>query len=68
MLLDEGARFRISANFSNPADETEFRKKNEQNLAIDGQETLTYIAPNNANLMLAQERWPDVGFRATREI
>ena len=48
--------------------EQEFRRKNEQNLALDGAENLTYIAPNMVNLQLAQERWPDVEFRATREV
>ncbi len=53
--------------FKNPADESEFRRKNHQNLALDGLGTLAYIAPNRANLQLALERWPDVAFRATRE-
>ncbi len=54
-------------HFKNPGDESEFRRKNEQNLSLDGMNTLTYIAPNRANLQLAIERWPDVDFRATRE-
>lgn len=54
--------------FKNPADETEFRRRNEQNLALDGHDTLSYIAPNRANLQLAIERWPEVEFRATREL
>ena len=54
--------------FKNPADETGFRRRNEQNLALDGQDTLSYIAPNRANLQLAIERWPDVEFRSTREL
>lgn len=45
----------------------EFRRRNEQYLAMDGHDTLSYIAPNRANLQLAMERWPDVVFRATRE-
>lgn len=47
--------------------EADFRRKNEQYLALDGHDTLTYIAPNRANLQLVMERWPDVIFRATRE-
>jgi len=47
--------------------EQDFRRKNEQYLALDGHESLSYIAPNRANLHLAIERWPDVVFRATRE-
>ncbi len=45
----------------------EFRRKNEDNLAIDGAGDLTYIAPTRVNLQLAEERYPDVAFRATRE-
>jgi len=29
---------------------------------------LTYLAPNLANLRLAQERWPEVAFHKTREL
>ena len=36
----------------------EFRRRNEQYLAVDGHETLAYIAPNRANLRLVAERWP----------
>ncbi|MCY3769583.1 MAG: peptide chain release factor 3 [Gammaproteobacteria bacterium] len=55
-------------HFIHAAQESEFRRKNEQYLALDGFDALTYIAPNNANLTLAEKRWPDVEFRATREI
>ena len=55
-------------SFKNPSDESEFRRRNEQNLALDGHNTLSYIAPNRANLQLAIERWPDVEFRSTREL
>ena len=48
--------------------ERDFRKKNEVNIALDGAESLTYIAPNMVNLNLTQERWPEVIFRTTREI
>jgi len=51
-----------------PAKESEFRRKAEANLALDGAGSLTYIAPNRVNLQLAQERWPDIEFRTTREI
>ncbi len=47
---------------------TEFKKKNEANLALDGAGDLTYIAPTRVNLDLTIERWPDVDFRSTREI
>ncbi len=45
----------------------EFRRKAEQNLALDGGDNLTYIAPTMVNLQLAQERYPDVTFKPTRE-
>ncbi|MDY2946295.1 MAG: peptide chain release factor 3 [Mannheimia varigena] len=45
----------------------EFKRKNEQNLALDGGDNLTYIAPTIVNLNLAQERYPDVTFFKTRE-
>lgn len=45
----------------------EFKRKNEQNLALDGGDNLTYIAPTMVNLNLTQERYPDVVFFKTRE-
>ncbi len=45
----------------------EFRKKAQENLAIDGGDYLTYLAPTRVNLNLMQERWPDIEFHATRE-
>ena len=48
--------------------EREFRKKAEANLAVDGAESLAYIAPNMVNLQLTMERWPDIVFRETREV
>ncbi len=46
---------------------TEFTKKNHDQLAKDNSGSLTYLAPNRVNLDLAQERWPEVRFFATRE-
>ena len=43
------------------------KNKAEDNLAIDGGGHLTYLAPTRVNLSLAEERFPDVDFRATRE-
>jgi peptide chain release factor 3 len=45
----------------------EFKKKAEDNLAIDGGGDLTYIAPTRVNLSLTEERYPDIKFAATRE-
>jgi len=45
----------------------DFRNKVSDNLALDGADNLTYLAPTQVNLTLTMERWPDVKFRATRE-
>ena len=45
----------------------EFQRKNEVNLALDGGDNLTYIAPTMVHLNLTQERYPEVKFRKTRE-
>lgn len=44
-----------------------FKNKCEVNLAWDGGENLTYIAPTMVNLNLTRERYPDITFRQTRE-
>ncbi|MDG1938627.1 MAG: peptide chain release factor 3 [Pseudomonadales bacterium] len=45
----------------------EFKRKQKDNLAIDGGGHLSYLAPTRVNLSLTQERWPDIQFRSTRE-
>ena len=45
----------------------EFKRKAGDNLAMDGGDYLTYLAPTRVNLELTQERWPDVEFKSTRE-
>ena len=45
----------------------EFKKKAFNNLALDGGDHLTYLAPTRVNLQLAIEKWPDIKFTATRE-
>ncbi len=45
----------------------DFRRKAEDNLALDHGERLVYIAPTRVNLNLTEERWPDIVFRKTRE-
>lgn len=45
----------------------DFRKKGFDNLALDGADQLTYLAPSRVNLNLTVERWPDIQFVATRE-
>ena len=44
-----------------------FRKKCFDNLALDGGDNLSYIAPTMVNLQLSEERYPDIQFRKTRE-
>ena len=45
----------------------DFEKKAHDNLALDHSDSLVYIAPTRVNLNLTEERWPDIGFRKTRE-
>jgi peptide chain release factor 3 len=45
----------------------EFKKKANDNLALDGGDNLTYLAPTMVNLNLAIERYPDVSFQKVRE-
>ena len=45
----------------------EFKRKYEQNLAMDGGDHLTFLAASRVNLAMAEERFPDIQFRATRE-
>jgi peptide chain release factor 3 len=46
---------------------TEFERKAHDNLALDHNERLVYIAPTRVNLTLTEERWPEIRFRKTRE-
>ena len=46
----------------------DFKRKAETNLAMDGGGHLTYLAPTSVNMSLTEERWPEIEFRATREI
>lgn len=50
-----------------PADLEDFKKKAHDNLALDGGDSLTYIAPNMVNLQLAIEKFPKIRFLKTRE-
>ena len=45
----------------------DFKRKAADNLALDGDKNLTYIAPTRINLELIKERWPDIEFHSTRE-
>ncbi|WP_029135050.1 peptide chain release factor 3 [Sedimenticola selenatireducens] len=46
----------------------QFRAKAHENLALDGDDQLVYLAPTRVNLSLAEERWPKIRFLATREL
>jgi peptide chain release factor 3 len=52
---------------SNHSKLSEFERKCHDNLALDGGDNLTYIAPTFVNLQLSEERYPDIKFRKTRE-
>ena len=54
--------------FPDAKTEQDFLRKNEANVALDGAEHITYIAPNMVNLQLTMDRWPKVEFMKTREI
>lgn len=45
----------------------EFKTKAFDNLALDGSDNLTYLAPTRVNLNLTMERWPKIEFKTTRE-
>ena len=45
----------------------EFKRKCSTNLALDGGDNLTYVAPTRVNLNLSMERYPEVKFFETRE-
>lgn len=47
---------------------SDFKRKAENNLALDGGGHLTYLAPTSVNMSLTEERWPEIDFRSTREI
>jgi peptide chain release factor 3 len=44
-----------------------FRIKTAEFLALDGSESLVYLAPTRVNLSMAGERYPDIQFLATRD-
>lgn len=45
----------------------EFKTKAFDQLALDGGDQLTYLAPSRVNLNLMMERWPEIEFCETRE-
>ncbi len=45
-----------------------FRDRNAEHLAIDAAGELVYLATSRVNLQLTEERWPDITFKATREL
>jgi peptide chain release factor 3 len=44
-----------------------FKRKHQDQLALDGGGYLAYLAPTRANLALIEDRWPDIAFSKTRE-
>ena len=45
----------------------DFENNLSHNVAYDAAGNMAYLAPNNINLQLVQERWPKLTFHATRE-
>lgn len=46
----------------------QFKTEQQRNLALDGSDHLTYLAPSRVSLEITQEQWPAVRFRETREV
>ena len=44
-----------------------FKDRHSANLALDHAGDLAYIAPTRVNLDMTMEKWPEIGFLATRE-
>jgi len=44
-----------------------FRKANQDNLALDAEGNLTYLAASEWRLQFAMEKWPEIAFLKTRE-
>ena len=45
----------------------EFKQKTFDYLALDGSDTLIYLAPTRVNLSMSEDRYPKIKFYATRE-
>lgn len=45
----------------------DFKRQQSRNLALDGADYLTYLAPSRVNLTIVMEEWPDIDFSETRE-
>lgn len=45
-----------------------FKEEQQRNLALDHSEALTYLAPSRVSLDITMEHWPEIEFRATREV
>ena len=61
----------VTARWVSCDDEAKFREFCEREaryLAVDAAGSLAYLAPSQANLQVTRERWPDIGFAATRDI
>ncbi|MCB1749249.1 MAG: peptide chain release factor 3 [Gammaproteobacteria bacterium] len=56
----------VSAEKASEIDKLKAHSAN--NLALDGAGQLAYLAPTRVNLQMAEERWPEIRFRATREM
>lgn len=52
----------------NAADLDKLKAHSPNHVAVDGAGQLAYLAPTMVNLQMAEERWPGITFRATREM
>ena len=51
-----------------PGELDKLKAHSPNHVALDGAGQLAYLAPTRVNLQLTEERWPDIEFRATREM
>ena len=45
----------------------EFKRKNNNRIAVDGGGCLAFLATSQASLQVIEERWPEIIFSSTRE-
>ena len=65
-FVRDAAKFQL-AKVSDEKMLEDFKRKHQDQLAIDGGGYLAFLAPTRVNLTLAEERWPEIRFSSTRE-
>ena len=71
--LGSGARYLVSlptarwVSSEDPKRLEAFRKANQDNLALDAEGNLAYLAASEWRLEFVMEKWPEIDFLKTRE-